>query len=291
MIYPKNKYYNVFKTVVTIGVPLSVLVVAVATSLRPYSMDVYSYEDGLVENLSALALIVASFIWLIYAGVQVKNKSWKIIFISLIMAGVFFIIGIEEISWGQRILSVESSDFFLENNWQGEMNLHNLNTDISKTLYYSGGVLVLVLLPFFTDSIAKLFTKIKLKWMNMFLPSKWLFLPMAVILSLVGNQTVNIRFVLFTTVFAVVRILYYVAKNINKRHYLKAATCGFLVMIFTYSVFIFTQTLINSESLGIRPWMYSEYFEMYIALGLLIYTIDFIFRRSSANLIDIKNER
>ncbi len=32
----------------------------------------------------------------------------------------------EEISWGQRIFGVESSEFFIENNAQGETNLHNL---------------------------------------------------------------------------------------------------------------------------------------------------------------------
>ncbi len=39
--------------------------------------------------------------------------------------GLFFAFG-EELSWGQRIFSIESSDFFIERNAQKETNLHNL---------------------------------------------------------------------------------------------------------------------------------------------------------------------
>lgn len=46
---------------------------------------------------------------------------------SMLMAGIlfFFIFG-EEISWGQRIIGIESGEFFKESNIQGETNLHNL---------------------------------------------------------------------------------------------------------------------------------------------------------------------
>ena len=39
--------------------------------------------------------------------------------------GLFFGAG-EEISWGQRIFGIESSEFFSENNAQQETNLHNM---------------------------------------------------------------------------------------------------------------------------------------------------------------------
>lgn len=38
----------------------------------------------------------------------------------------FFFAAGEEISWGQRIFNIASSDYFLEKNLQQEINLHNL---------------------------------------------------------------------------------------------------------------------------------------------------------------------
>ena len=52
---------------------------------------------------------------------------------------LFFFFGAgEEISWGQRIFGLESSDFFKENNAQGETNFHNLvvgETKINKLVF------------------------------------------------------------------------------------------------------------------------------------------------------------
>lgn len=48
-------------------------------------------------------------------------------------------------------------------------------------------------------------------------------------------------------------------------------------------IFIFTTLTflsIDYEGNNIRTWMYTEYLEMYIAAGLLIYTMDFMFRQS-----------
>ena len=44
----------------------------------------------------------------------------------------------EEISWGQRIFQIKSPSFFLQNNSQGEINLHNLyfyNHKINKIFF------------------------------------------------------------------------------------------------------------------------------------------------------------
>ncbi len=83
-------------------------------------------EDGLIENITAFILLLSSiflFIRLIKVG-HSKSTKW-IIFNIFLIAGLFFGFG-EEISWGQRIFSIESNDFFTGNNLQGETNLHNL---------------------------------------------------------------------------------------------------------------------------------------------------------------------
>lgn len=83
-------------------------------------------EDGIIENITAIILLLSS-IFLLVRLIKIrrsKNTKWIIFNISLI-AFLFFGFG-EEISWGQRIFSIESNEFFSENNLQGETNLHNL---------------------------------------------------------------------------------------------------------------------------------------------------------------------
>ena len=83
-------------------------------------------EDGLIENITAFMLLLSSiflFIKLLKVG-RTKRKRW-IIFNILLIAFLFFGFG-EEISWGQRIFSIESNEYFSEHNLQGETNLHNL---------------------------------------------------------------------------------------------------------------------------------------------------------------------
>ena len=43
----------------------------------------------------------------------------------MIFIGFFFVAG-EELSWGQRIIGIETTEYFKENNAQQELNLHNL---------------------------------------------------------------------------------------------------------------------------------------------------------------------
>ena len=83
-------------------------------------------EDGLYEYITAFTLLLSSML-LLFRLVKTgrsKTTAW-IIFNVLLISGLFFGFG-EEISWGQRIFSLESGDFFLENNLQKETNLHNL---------------------------------------------------------------------------------------------------------------------------------------------------------------------
>ena len=215
IIFPKDKYYSVFKAIVRIEMPISVLTIALYTYKQPKMMDQLAQEDGIIEGLSALALVVAAVIWLVYSFVAIKNKAWLDVIISLTMTVIFFIIGMEEISWGQRIFGIESNQFFLENNMQNETNPHNLNTPLSETVYYSVGAATLIVLPFFQEQITKLFKAIKLGSITHFLPSKWLFVPMTMIISITGYRTLTAKVVLFTLAFSLMVLISYMAKYIK----------------------------------------------------------------------------
>ncbi|REE79935.1 hypothetical protein BX611_2835 [Lutibacter oceani] len=97
-----------------------------------YFDEVYTVEDGFVENGSAIFLF-SSCLLLLYRFFKLfkqKDFFWKIGILAI--AIVFFFGAGEEISWGQRIFNIESSEYFLENNAQGETNLHNMVVDGKK---------------------------------------------------------------------------------------------------------------------------------------------------------------
>ena len=102
----------------------------IATSLTYYfKVSIYKElvkEDGIFEYLTAILLLITSVLLFIKV-IKLKNQKkvvW-IVFNLFMVLGLFFGFG-EEISWGQRIFSVDSGEFFKSNNLQGETNIHNL---------------------------------------------------------------------------------------------------------------------------------------------------------------------
>jgi len=96
-------------------------------------------EDGILEYTEALAFFL-SFIfasYLAFAFFKKQNKLFGFLFI-FVSFSLIFISG-EEISWGQRIFSLETSEFFSEN-MQGETNIHNLPGFWQLSLLLFGGV-------------------------------------------------------------------------------------------------------------------------------------------------------
>jgi hypothetical protein len=86
----------------------------------------YLKEDGLVENLTFLFLLLSSFVAgfrCFHAPMGVSKLYW-LTWIGL--AFLFFFAAGEEISWGQRIFNWKTSGVFETNNLQHETNLHNL---------------------------------------------------------------------------------------------------------------------------------------------------------------------
>ncbi len=102
-------------------------------------------EDGPFESLTALVLLGISLLFFVrfIKTAKTRNKYWIVLNV-LIILGAFFGFG-EEISWGQRIFSIESGEFFSQNNLQNETNLHNLEVGgvkLNKLIFSQGLVLV-----------------------------------------------------------------------------------------------------------------------------------------------------
>lgn len=91
--------------------------------------QVYAVEDGPIEWATAIALLAGAGI----AAVTARRPGagnpalHRLTWIGLAVF-CFFAAG-EEISWGQRLLGIQSPEFFQSHNAQRETNLHNLVVD------------------------------------------------------------------------------------------------------------------------------------------------------------------
>lgn len=89
----------------------------------------YVQEDGIVEWLTVLGLILGCVVCVRRFFLLRKHRTAWFLIVTFGLALMLFFAAGEEISWGQRIFHIQSSEFFKERNSQGETNLHNLVVD------------------------------------------------------------------------------------------------------------------------------------------------------------------
>lgn len=80
-------------------------------------------EDALLENMTAVFAFLSGL--LLFYSLRTLQERQLRIFISF-TAVLFLLFAMEEISWGQRIFSIETPETIKELNYQDEFNLHNL---------------------------------------------------------------------------------------------------------------------------------------------------------------------
>jgi len=108
---------------------LTLIILLIAFGLlyfNPASLDTYLGEDGIVEWLTVGGLLAGSLVCFNRFIALFKKKNWWFLVVTFVLGILLFIAAGEEISWGQRILGIKSSEYFLKNNAQGETNIHNL---------------------------------------------------------------------------------------------------------------------------------------------------------------------
>lgn len=157
---PKTSYLHpVIAT--AIGVNLLILLAAVGVAGRPEMIWQMLGEDGIVEWLQFLCFSVTSAL-LLYVAVQRRHRADTTAFELLVLfglAGLVALAALEEISWFQRILHIESPEYFARNNRQAETNLHNLalgSASLHKTillkLIFIAGITHNLILPLLARS-------------------------------------------------------------------------------------------------------------------------------------------
>ncbi len=108
-------------------------------------------EDGPLEWSTVVGLLILSALCLRRVVLLRGERESLFLGMTTLYAVVFFFGAGEELSWGQRIFNVESSEFFLEHNAQGETNLHNLvvgDTKLNKLIFAKGMALVFLVYLF-----------------------------------------------------------------------------------------------------------------------------------------------
>lgn len=114
--------------VAAIVINAGILALAMAWSGDNARMFKLLHEDGLIEWMQFLCFTVIAAM-LAYVAFDRATRLPRQSLAVLGMAGVSLLVALaalEEISWFQRVLNVASPDFFVVNNRQAEMNLHNL---------------------------------------------------------------------------------------------------------------------------------------------------------------------
>lgn len=124
-------------------------------------------EDGIAETFQFLLYFLSS-IFLYKSSKKITGKT-KIIYLILFI-GLIFVAG-EEISWGQRILGIETPESYKQINQQNEITLHNINF-IHFNLLHEAFMLVGLI-----GSISHFFIKkfIKNKQISILFPEKFLY--------------------------------------------------------------------------------------------------------------------
>lgn len=95
------------------------------------TIDTLVAEDGVVEWAGALGLLVGAvcfaLAFLQERRAEVRRYNVLGLCVLLFLALLSFVAAGEEISWGQRILGIDTPDAISQRNVQGETNFHNLS--------------------------------------------------------------------------------------------------------------------------------------------------------------------
>lgn len=125
---------------------------AVITGIH-YVIDVPEHE-GTWENITSILFLIS---FLVFTITSFYSKGMEAVLVVVMSFLMLFIFG-EEISWGQRLFGIESSDLISENNFQNEISLHNFINPILKycfLIFGWGTTFVTLMLWFFPGEKVK----------------------------------------------------------------------------------------------------------------------------------------
>lgn len=230
--------------------------------VSPAGFSRLAREDQLVETASALLCFVGSAMlaglaldgrWAAGAGPRRRSGA-----LAALGSFALFLVGMEEISWMQRILGFQTPASFSAN-IQDEANLHNFATGLTETIYIAGAWAALVLLPFATSFGPK--TSL-LGVLHPFSPPRWV-TAMAAPFACFNYDAWPLLPIQIVTVSTVVILLVYATVARREGHRANALLYALGAVLIVAVQLLF---LLEGGRL-LRPWDPTEYQELFMPLG------------------------
>jgi hypothetical protein len=229
-----------------------------------------SLEDGALEWTSALIPLASSGAF-IFAFALVRRSERRddyrrvaLVFTPL-FAAALFVIGMEEISWMQRVFDIETPELFAENQ-QHEMNLHNMHSIIigstHKMMVFAG----LVMLPFIAETAPKNYL---FDLLADFIPSRFVLAVSAPLAAFHYNEW-NFFPSPITVTITLVILACYAKAAWDRRDRAEIALFGAIAVFVVIAQSVFLMLGANF----VRMWDAAEYMELFMAIGLGLFTAE-----------------
>lgn len=232
----------------------------------PDFSDYFAREDGIIEYASFLSLFSGSVVFfvILYRNILRKNGTLFIQVSLFLFAILFFIMAMEEISWGQRLFSLNTPELF-QDNTQNEINFHNINTVKFDNLFYTGLCFLFVVLPFIKYYFHDLFSH---KCLDLFIPDPFFIIVGSVAFAFHFNKW-NLLYTQIWFFFAVFSLLFlsFTQKKVKNNYFFFAS--ALLIILIQVSL------LISGENTTVlKTGRIAEYKELLSEIALLIFSID-----------------
>lgn len=244
--------------------------------LSPVAFNAFSLEDKSVEWASAMLPIAASLL-LAWRGAALLigqgQKGLRPGVVLLLCATVLFVLGMEEISWMQRVFGIATPDA-LKSNIQGEINFHNFATNQIGAAHKLVGFIVLVLLPFLIIVVPE-----RLPFREL-VPSRAVALASAPLAAFNYNGWDSLFFQA-TTYLTLAIVLYFALLGARERRHGEAMFCLLLAASIAGAQGLF----LAQGDRFVRIWDVTEYKELFIAFGLFVWAVE-TFRRLAVPVPD-----
>ena len=138
-------------------------------------------EGGFIEYGTSLAFLLSAIFAFPIGKFFLKNQNNILGYLYYLISASTFFIGMEEISWGQKLIGFESSEFFQNYNSQDEITLHNL---IWVNEYLDKGLMFVALIAGISWLVYRLISKTKHNYQAKFIIPRWFFASFFIIVFL-----------------------------------------------------------------------------------------------------------
>lgn len=255
--------------------PMLAVIFAMVNALFPHVGELVRMSDNNIfmrpgAMLRMLFELISCGIFLSLLPRFVRQKQWIGATLLGVLVIVLFVMGMEEISWGQRVFQWQTTAYFTKHNVQGETNLHNLNTQLFQNVLFFGGFVLLAVLPFFYQRIAGFFTKISaIKPMVNFLPEPWMLVAFSAGLMFTDPFAATYGFHWGSICFQLIATIVLVAVTAMRSSGQRQAALWALIC----SVAVLALSLSYRELWMLNQGLPTEYIKIFINLGILCWAI------------------